>query len=119
MPSRKPEQPSRKHDFLKRRSFAQGRKEVDDAHYATHRLYCDVFGFWRGCQSRMCKRHRHCIGKANICLARNLPKVPHWRHFMARKQVLAGGPRRLPPATHIEWTVRRCDLVQLMSWVFG
>jgi len=112
------DKPAKKGNFLKRRTFEQGKKQMDDAHYATHRLYCDVFDFWRGCKLRMCKRHRRCIGEATICLTRGLPQVSMARQGLAKKQVIAGGPRRLPPAIHVERTVRETDLAQLLTWRF-
>jgi hypothetical protein len=113
------EKPEKPQNFLKRRTFKEGKRQVDDAHYATHRLYCEALGFWRGCKMRQCQRHRRCMGEASICLARNLPSVPRWRLFEAQKEVIAGGPRRISPATHIEWTVRRSELAKLIAWGFG
>ena len=112
------DKPGEKGNFLKRRTFEQGKKQLDDAHYATHRLYCDVFGFWRGCKLRMCRRHRRCIGEATICLMRGLSKVPAPHQRLARRGVIAGGPRRLPPTSHAERTVRASDLAQLLAWRF-
>jgi len=47
----------------------------------------------------------------------------HWNsdkfRLEAQKEVIAGGPRRLAPATHIEWFVRRTELATLVSWGFG
>jgi hypothetical protein len=37
----------------------------------------------------------------------------------AEQEVIAGGKRRIPPATHIEWTVRRSELSTLVKWGFG
>jgi hypothetical protein len=34
----------------------------------------------------------------------------------AEKEVVAGGPRRLPAATHLEWLVRRLPLPSLTRW---
>lgn len=123
MPKRRREagdsKPGSKGDFLKRRTFEQGKKQLDEAHYATHRLYCDVFGFWRGCKLRMCKRHRRCIGEATICLTRGLSTVPMARQRLAKKEVIAGGPRRQPLASHVERTVRESDLAQLLTWSFS
>lgn len=110
--------PGERGNYLKRRTFEEGKKQIDDAHYATHRLYCDLFGFWRGCKLRMCKRHRRCIGEATICLMRGLPKVPMARQRLAKKEVIAGGLRRLPPASHVERTVRESDIEQLLTWKF-
>jgi hypothetical protein len=36
----------------------------------------------------------------------------------AQAAVIAGGAWRLPPATHVEWTVRREDFAKLLSWPF-
>jgi hypothetical protein len=109
--------PQRK--FLKRRSFEQGRVLVDAAHVATHRLYCDVLAFWRRCGLRSCKRHRRCLGEPRQCLLRGLPFVPPSRRLKAQQEVIAGGPRRIPPSSHVEWQVRRSALKTVMSWGFG
>jgi len=61
---------SKKEDFLKRRSYADGRAQIDAAQVATHRLYCDAFAFWRGCAKKPCKRHRRCLGPPTACLTR-------------------------------------------------
>jgi len=45
--------------------------------------------------------------------------VPPSQRLNAQQQVIAGGPRRIAPATHIEWTVRRTELAKLVSWGFG
>jgi hypothetical protein len=110
--------PGQRGDYLKRRTFEQGKKQMDEAHYATHRLYCDVFDFWRGCKLRICQRHRRCIGEATLCLRHGLPAVPVARQRLAKNEAIAGGPRRLPPATHVERTVRESDLAQLLAWSF-
>ena len=35
------------------------------------------------------------------------PEVPDIFHGGARYQVILGGPRRIPPANHVEWAMRR------------
>jgi len=45
-----------------------------------------------------------------------LPTVPQARPLEAAKEVMAGGPRRVPAATHLEWNVRRQPLPSLMNW---
>jgi hypothetical protein len=111
--------PDSKPDFLKRRSFEQGRALADAAHVATQRLYCDALKFWRRCRLRGCKRHRRCCGDPALCLMRGLVFVPPSERLKAQEEVIAGGPRRLPPATHLEWVVRRTDLKSLVSWNLG
>jgi hypothetical protein len=110
-----PDQP----DFLKRRSFEQGKAELDAAHIATCRLYCDVLDLWRRCAQPSCKRHRRCLGAPTGCFVRALPYVPPARRLKAQKNVIKGGPRRIAPATHIEWFVRRTELKKVVSWGFG
>jgi len=105
--------------FLKRRSFEEGHALLDAARVATHRLYCDALKFWRRCSLRTCKRHRRCCGETTRCLKRGLPLVPPAERIKAREQVIAGGPRRVPPATHAEWSLRRAPLETVVSWGFG
>jgi hypothetical protein len=110
-----PDQP----DFLKRRTFEQGKAELDAAHIATDRLYCDALDLWRRCALKICRRHRRCLGESVGCFVRALPTVPPSRRLKAQKEVIAGGPRRIAPATHIEWFVRRTELKKVVSWGFG
>jgi hypothetical protein len=112
------DKPSAAPNYEKRRSFADGRALVDAAHSATHRLYCDVLRFWRRCSDKSCKRHRRCAGEPTACLMRHLPLVPIAERVAAQKQVIAGGPRRIAPATHVEWQVRRAALESVASWQF-
>ncbi|MGO9401625.1 MAG: hypothetical protein ACLP19_27865 [Xanthobacteraceae bacterium] len=123
MPSRRNNpwrnKPKTKQDFLKRRSFEDGRALVDAAHIAIHRLYCDALSFWRRCPQPACKRHRRCFGEPTGCLMRNLPSVPQAERLKAQEDVIAGGPRRIAPATHVEWCMRRTELATLVSWGFG
>jgi hypothetical protein len=75
-----------------------------------------VLALWRACRIKKCRRHRRCLGEPAGCLLRALPTVSHTRQLEAAKEVIAGGPRRLPPATHLEWNVRREPLLNLMRW---
>lgn len=102
--------------FLKRRTFEQGKKLADDAHAATWRLYCEVFRFFRSCRLKSCKRHRRCGGEPAACLMRGLPTVPPAERLAAQKSVIAGGPRKIRPATHMEYVVRRQPLAILTTW---
>ena len=112
------DQPTEK-DFLKRRTDQEGRALMDAAHLAVQRLYCDVLGFWRRCKNKPCRRYRHCVGNQAACLMQGLPFVPPAERAKAEKEVIAGGPRRVPPASHAEWLVRRNALRDLISWGFG
>ncbi len=103
-------------EFTKRRSIDAGLKLADTAHVATWRLYCEVLALWRACRIKKCRRHRRCLGEPAGCLLRALPTVPQAQQLEAAKAVLAGGPRRVPPATHLEWNVRREPLPSLVSW---
>ena len=102
--------------YLKRRTFEQGLELVDAAHVATWRLYCDALRLWRHCAMRSCQHHRHCLGTTNACLQRGLMFVPPSRRQRARREVIAGGPRGVPPTSHMEWQVRREALHTVLSW---
>lgn len=116
--SKETKQPAEK-QFLKRRTFAQGKKLADDAHVATWRLYCEVLHFWRSCRMKRCERERRCLGEPASCLMRGLPSVPPAARMAAEKAVIAGGPRRIKPASHMEYVVRRQPLISLFTWRAG
>jgi hypothetical protein len=118
MPTLRNKAPSEK-DFAKRRTVEQGLQLADAAHAAVWRLYCEVFAFWRGCAVKKCRRHRRCLGEPAGCLMRGMPSVPQARRLAAEKEVMAGGPRRIAPATHLEWVARREPLPLLTSWRTG
>jgi len=115
MPSYR-EKPGDKGHFLKRRTFEQGRAAIEAAHVVTQRLYCDALRLWRRCKRRTCSRHRRCAGEPFRCLLRGIIHVPSSRRLRAQQQVIAGGRRRIPPASHVEWTVRRSELKTLIDW---
>jgi hypothetical protein len=115
MPKAQQKAPDEK-KFTKRRSVEAGLKLADAAHVATWRPYCEVLALWRRCRVKKCRRHRRCLGEPAACLLRALPTVPHAQQLEAAKAVIAGGSRRVPPATHLEWNVRREPLPSLMSW---
>ncbi len=119
MPSWRNKPKTDKPNYHKRRSYEQGKAEIDAAHKVPHRLYCDVLRLWRRCSLRPCKRHRRCLGEPSKCFIRALAFVPPSQRLRAQRQVIAGGPRRIPLATHVEWTVRRVEIRELVSWGFG
>jgi hypothetical protein len=115
MPSSSQKSPGEK-DFTTRRSIEAGLALADAAHVATWRLYSEVLRLWRTCRIKQCRRHRRCLGEPAACLLRALPSVVHAQQLEAAKAVMAGGPRRVPPATPLEWKVRREPLPALMKW---
>ena len=50
---------------------------------------------------------------------RGLPSVAAAERLRAQAEVIAGGPQRISPATHIEWLVRRTALAAVVSWRLG
>jgi hypothetical protein len=105
-----------KPDYTKRRAFDDSRALIDTAQIATQRLYCDVLKFWRRCRDTRCRRHRRCKGVPTFCLQRNWPFVPQEERLAAQKDVIAGGLRRISPATHAEWQARRARFDAVASW---
>jgi hypothetical protein len=118
MPTLRNEEPNQK-NFTKRRTVEQGLQLADAAHAAVWRLYCETFAFWRACSGKKCRRQRRCLGNPAACLMCGLPRVAPARRLAAEKEVTAGGPRRIPPATHLEWLARRQPLPALTSWRAG
>jgi hypothetical protein len=115
MPKSPKKHPQEK-DFLKRRSLEDGIKLADAAHVATWRLYCEALHLWRACKGRKCRRQRRCLGEPASCLMRGLPGASQAQRLAAAADVITGGPRRIAPATHLEWLVRREPLPALTSW---
>lgn len=111
-PSQRPPLPK---DFHKRHNVAEQTRIVDGAFAATARLYCDVFALWGGCSKDPCRRHRRCAGEAFDCLRRRVARIPPEQQGAAMNDVIAGGPRRLAPRSHAEWSVRR---MALSSWLY-
>ncbi len=111
-----PQKPPNDKPFTKRRSIEAGLALADAAHAATWRLYGEVLRLWRTCRIKKCRRHRRCLGEPAACLLRALPFVTPARRLEAAKAVATGGPRRIPPATQLEWKVRREPLPTLMQW---
>lgn len=107
---------SNEKEYTKRHSVDAGIALADAAHRATWRLYCDVLKFWRGCKVNRCRRYRRCDGESAGCLMRGLHSVPPEQRVAATAAVIKGGPRRIAPATHMEWLVRRQPLPMLTSW---
>jgi len=91
----------------KRLSPKQYQARYNAALRATQALYCEVLELWRSCKKPRCRRHRRCGGAPEPCLRRVCFTLTADRQDELQAQVIAGGPRRIPPATHLESQLRR------------
>ena len=105
--SRRRKKPGRRGLYNKRLSPDEQEAQREAAFAAIRRLYGEVLPVWQTCPRGFCRRHQRCCGKATVCLPRAWPLAPPEVQQAAFKKVLAGGPRRRPPATHTEWELRR------------
>jgi hypothetical protein len=84
-----------------------GRQAQREAAFAAiRRLYCESLPLWRTCSRGYCRRHRCCGADGAVCLPRAWPIMPPDVQEQAYELVRRGGPRRLRPATHMEWILR-------------
>lgn len=102
--------PPNDHNVNKRSTADQRAVLADAAQAATARLYADVLEFWQICLRKKCRRHRRCAGEPIACLRRNAPTVAPHNYEPARSWVVIGGRKRIPPANHVEWGMRRTPL---------
>jgi hypothetical protein len=114
MPTWRNKPPNREH-LNKRYTPRQQQERRNAALAATRRLYCDVLQFWRGCEGKGCRRHLRCVGEPAACLKRGWANVSRKRQRWAFAEVVAGGPRRIPPANHSEWGLRRTPASTIVS----
>jgi hypothetical protein len=105
MPTRKKKR-GRRGLYFKRATPDEQVALREAAFAAIRRLYCEVLPLWRACPRGECRRHHLCRGEALSCLRRGWPLMPEAVRERACKEVALGGPRRLPPATHLEWELR-------------
>ena len=83
----------------------QARKAA--VHAAVMKLYCDVLEIWSVCPYKRCRRARQCVGDSNKCLKQRWwDEVPESLRDWVKAEVVAGGPRRVPPATSDERVAR-------------
>jgi hypothetical protein len=61
------------------------------------RAYCTLFGFWRDCPLRRCRRARCCVGDQGACLQRRVSEVPLHAQWRARQQLIAATPANAGP----------------------
>jgi len=65
---------------------------------ALRRHYCEVFGFWRSCALKRCRKARGCSGDAEACLKRRAQEIPREGQWEARRHLLAATPADAAPA---------------------
>jgi hypothetical protein len=78
------------------------------AAFATIRaLYAAALPLWRSSSRGSCRRHRCCSGDVRACVERSWPLLSKAEQNRVYAQVVRGGPQRIPPQTHTEWSLRR------------
>src|SRR5271170_2973442 len=107
MKKRRKGKSSRRGLFWKRRTPDDERAEREVAFAAIKRLYAESLPLWRACGRGHCRRHKQCAGEGASCVPRTWRQMPPHVQQRAYEEVMRGGPRRLPPATHLEQALRR------------
>jgi len=97
---------SRRGLFWKRRTPDDEAAQREAAFAAIKRLYAESLPLWRACGRGHCRRHKQCADEGASCVKRSWPLMPPEVQRRAYEQVMRGGPRRLPPATHLERHLR-------------
>ena len=64
---------------------------------ALKHAYCDIFGFWRRCACKRCRRARACVGDHSACLKGGLAEVPRRAQWQARQMLIKGTPKHAGP----------------------
>ena len=62
---------------------------------ALRQYYYSLFGFWKWCAHKPCRRVRACAGNALTCLKRNGLELSNDEQFRARQKVLEATPRNI------------------------
>src|SRR5580692_10209912 len=106
MPTRRSKKSSERPHTPKRLTPEQESAQRKAAFAAIRALFCQVTEPWHSCQRGYCRRHHCCIGEAGPCLKRLWPLMTRAEQDKAHIEVINGGPRRVRPQTHTEWTLR-------------
>jgi hypothetical protein len=106
MKKRRKGKSSRRGLFWKRRTPDDERAQREVAFAAIRALYAESLPLHRTCKRGCCRRHQRCAGEARACVKRTWPLMTPEVQQRAYEEVMRGGPRRLPPATHAEWGLR-------------
>ena len=90
--SAKPNKPLTLEDYHTREEF-RARFEAEKLKVQRH--YCTLFGFWRSCRVKQCRKERACKGDAPACLKLFVHQVPRHAQFQARDTLLKQTPRNI------------------------
>jgi hypothetical protein len=60
--------------------------------------FCSIFGFWKTCRLKPCRRARACRGDPESCQKRSLDGVPHDQLRKAQAELLQATPRHIGTA---------------------
>jgi hypothetical protein len=90
-------------DAMSKQTVEQQKPEEYAARFAAEksalqRHYCEVFGFWRSCALRRCRKVRSCSGDAEACLRRRVREIGRDVQWQARRHILAATPADAGPA---------------------
>ena len=106
MKKRRKGKSSRRGLFFKRSTPDEQVAQREVAFAAIKLLYAELLPLWRVCGRGFCRRHKDAAARAVKCMTRTWPLVPPEVQRRAYEEVMRGGPRRLPPATHLEQHLR-------------
>lgn len=76
------------------------------------REYCEIFGFWRSCRYKPCRRARKCSGDAKACLTCGIEQVSGAAQDEAAARIIASTP---PGADRPTQTARRLPAFNLTT----
>jgi hypothetical protein len=80
-------------DYLTQEEF-RARFEAEKVKVQRH--YCTLFGFWRSCRFKLCRREHACRGDQHECLKLSVSRLTRTEQFDAREKLLQATPRNLP-----------------------
>lgn len=83
---------------------------------AAQREYCDIFGFWRACRMKSCRRSKACGGDPLRCLKHGYAQVPDEASDRALARIIAATAanadrptqlaRRMSPQSFYLWPLK-------------
>jgi hypothetical protein len=77
---------------------------------ALRQYYCSLFGFWKFCAHKPCRKARACAGNALTCLKRNGIELSNDEQFLARQKVLEATPRNIGAPERMARQTMPCGL---------